>query len=53
MLRAGVDLGVERGVEFGDKKVIGRDSCRLSKFSFSSGTIVKDERVKSNNKSVE
>jgi len=37
-LLAGVDLGVERGVEWADSRPLGRASWRLSIFSFSSGT---------------
>lgn len=38
ILRAGVVLGVVRGVEFAERIPVGLDSCRLTKFSFSSGT---------------
>lgn len=43
MLRAGVDLGVERGVETAERNVMGRESCRLRRFSFSSGTVRDNE----------
>lgn len=39
MLRTGVERGVDRGVELVDNNPLGRDSIRLIKFSFSSGTV--------------
>lgn len=37
-LRSGVDRGVDRGVELAERNPVGRVNCRLSRFSFSSGT---------------
>lgn len=45
MLRAGVDRGVERGVETAERNVIGRESCLLRRFSFSSGTVRENQII--------
>lgn len=45
MLRIGVDLGVERGVELADIRPDGRARCLLTIFSFSSGTVWKTGNV--------
>lgn len=41
LLRDGVDLGVDLGVDPADRSPGGLQSCRLRMFSFSSGTTIK------------